>query len=61
MNRIEAEIKTKLQGVDHISFKTDNWNSDVNSNSLLSLTAHWVDGTFHHFFAVLQVQTLEHM
>ena len=44
---IEAKIKTKLQGVNYISFTTDIWSSEVNSDSLLSFTAHWVDDTFH--------------
>ena len=56
---VEAKIKTKLEGVNYISFTTDVWSSEVNSDSLLSLTAHWVDDTFHRFLAVLQVQPLE--
>ena len=56
---IEAKIKTKLQGVNYISFTTDVWSSEVNSDFLLSFTAHWVDDTFHRFLAVLQVQPLE--
>ena len=42
---IEAKIKTKLQGVNYISFTTDIWSSEVNSDTLLSFTAHWVDDT----------------
>ena len=44
---LEAKIKTKLQGVNYISFTTDIWSSEVNSDSLLNFTAHWVDDTFH--------------
>ena len=34
LKTIEAKIKTKLQGVNYISFTTDIWNSEINSNSL---------------------------
>ena len=59
MNTIESKIKAKLQGINYISFTTDIWSSEVNSDSLLSCTAHWVDGSFHRCLAILQVQPLE--
>ena len=55
VNTIESKIKAKLQGINYISFTTDIWSSEVNGDSLLSFTAHWVDGTFHRFLAILQV------
>ena len=59
VNTIESKIKAKLQGIKYISCTTDIWSSEVNSDSLLSFTVHWVDGTFHQFLAILQVQPLE--
>ena len=59
VNTIESKIKAKLQGINYISCTTDIWNSEVNSDSLLSFTAHWVDGSFHRCLAILQVQPLE--
>ena len=57
---IRAEVQAKLQeGADYISFTTDVWSSDVNSDSLLGLTAHWVDGNFQRKSAVLQAHSLD--
>ena len=56
---IRAEVQAKLQeGADYISFTTDVWSSDVNSDSLLGLTAHCVDGNFQRKSAVLQAHSL---
>ena len=55
-----VEAKTKLEGVNYVSFTANIWSSEINSDSLLSFTAHWVDDTFHWFLAVLQVQPLEY-
>lgn len=41
-----------------MSFTTDCWSSDVNSDALLGFTAHWVDGSFQRQSAVLQAQEL---
>ena len=57
--RIRAEVQAKLQeGADYISFTTDVWSSDVNSDLLIGLTAHWVDRNFQRKSAVLQVHSL---
>ena len=57
---IRAEVQAKLQeGADYISFTTDVWSSDVNSDSLLGLTAHCVDGNFQRKSAVLQAHSLD--
>ena len=58
VNTIEGKIKAKLQGINYISFTTDIWSSEFNSDSVLSFTAHWVDGTFNWCLAILQVQPL---
>ena len=56
---MESRIKSKLEGMQYVSFTTDIWSSDVNSDSLLSLTAHWIDDSFNPLSAVLQVESLE--
>lgn len=57
---IRAEVQAKLQKcADYISFTTDVWSCDVNSDSLLGLTAHWVDGNFQRKSAVLQAHSLD--
>ena len=57
--KIRTQIETKLQeDVEYISFTTDVWSSDINSDSLLGFTAHWVDNKFQRRSAVLQAQEL---
>ena len=58
-NKIKANIVTQLkEGAEYLSFTTDCWSSDVNSDALLGFTAHWVDGSFQRQSAVLQAQEL---
>ena len=46
--RIRVNIASQLQkGAEYVSFTSDAWSSDVNSDSLLGFTAHWVDSDFH--------------
>ena len=57
--RIRINIATQLrEGAEYLSFPTDVWSSDVNSNALLGFTAHWADGSFQRHSAVLQAQEL---
>ena len=42
-----------------MSLTTDIWSSDVNSDSLLSVTAHWIDDNWQPLSAVLQAHSLE--
>ena len=58
-HNMERRIKNKLEGVQHVSFTTDVWSCDVNSESLLSLTAHWIDDSFKPLSAVLQAESLQ--
>ncbi|KAJ8048482.1 Zinc finger BED domain-containing protein 4 [Holothuria leucospilota] len=44
-NKVQAKIKEELTKVEHISFTTDIWSSSVGSNSLMSITGHWIDNT----------------
>ena len=41
-----------------MSFTTNAWGSDVNSDSLIGFTALWVDSDFYKPFAVLHAQEL---
>ena len=52
-------IRSKLEVVKYLSFTTDVWSLNVSSDSLLSLTAHWVNDDFQLISAVLQAQSLE--
>ena len=57
--KIRASIASPLQkGVEYVSFTSDVWSSDVNSDALLGFTAHWVDSDFHRQSAVLHAQEL---
>ena len=52
---IESQLKESAQ---YLSFTTDVWSSDINSDSLLGFTAHWVGANFQRRSAVLQAQEL---
>ena len=41
-----------------MSFTTNAWGSDVNSDSLIGFTALWIDSDFYKPFAVLHAQEL---
>ena len=57
--RVRTNIAIQLkQGAEYLSFTTDVWSSDVNSDALLGFTAHWVDSSFQRQSAVLQAQEL---
>ena len=57
--KIRASIASQLRkGVEYVSFTSDAWSSDVNSDALLGFTAHWVDSDFHRQSAVLHAQEL---
>ena len=42
-----------------MSLTTDIWSSDVNNDSLLSVTAHWVDNNWQPLSAALKAHLLE--
>ena len=56
---MQERIKKKLEEMQYVSLTTDIWSSDVNSDSLLSVTAHWVDNNWQPPLAVLQAHSLE--
>ena len=56
---MRERIKKKLEVMQYVSLTTDIWSSDVNSDSLLSVTAHWIDDNWQPLSAVLQAHSLE--
>ena len=57
--KVELMKKVHSPGVMAYSFTTDVWSTTSAGESLLSLTAHWVQGNFVRASAVLHVTTLE--
>ena len=43
---LKAKVTLAVSGVNIFSFTTDTWAINVSNESLLSLTAHWITGTF---------------
>jgi len=58
---MKEELTRKLHasGVEYYSFTTDGWSTNVAINSLISLTAHWVEQDFTKISAVLCVKEME--
>ena len=56
---VEGEVKKCLVGVQHFSFTTDVWTTNVSNESLLSLTANWVTKEFERRSSVLNAVALE--
>ena len=56
---MQERIKNKLEEMQYVSLKTDIWSSDINSDSLLNVTAHWADDNWQPLSAVLQAHSLE--
>ena len=56
---MQERIKKKLEEMHYVSLTTDIWSSDVNSDSLLSVTTHWVDDNWQPLSAVLLTRSLE--
>ena len=50
-------MKAELAQAMYLSFTTDIWTTDVSSNSLLNLTAHWLTDSFERKSAVLHAQS----
>ena len=43
---LKAKVTQPVSGVNFFSFTTDIWTTNVSNESFLSLTAHWITGTF---------------
>ncbi|PIK50913.1 putative zinc finger BED domain-containing protein 4-like [Apostichopus japonicus] len=52
-DRVKTRMKEEITRVKHIAFTTDIWSSTVGSNSLVSLTGHWIGLNFERKHGVL--------
>lgn len=50
--------KKKLASVESFSFTTDIWSTEISDDSMISLTAHWINDSFEKKSVVLHVQSL---
>ena len=61
--RIKQDIDTRLaeliKDVPFISLTTDIWSANLTNESLISMTAHWVNESFNRLSAVLHAQKIE--
>ena len=56
---MRKRIKKKLEVMQYVSLTTDTRSSDVNNDSLFSVTAHWIDDNWQPLSVVLQAHSLE--
>ena len=56
---VKTAVKKQLESGCFFSFTTEAWSRDDGGASLLSLTAHWITGTFARKSAVLEVLPLD--
>ena len=57
--RTRQKVESKIKEAKVLSFTSDLWSTTVSVNSLMSLTAHWLDGDFKQNHAVLHVQEFD--
>ena len=50
---MKSVVDTEISAVSHFSLTTDKWTTYLNSSSLLSLTAHWLNNSFEQRSALL--------
>jgi len=55
---LKTKVAAVIEGVQHISLTTDTWTSSICSESLMSLTGHWLDNDFTRRSAILQTSHL---
>ena len=56
---VDLKIAELIKSVQYLSFTTDIWSTSLNNQSLISLTAHWIDDSCARRSAVLHVQRIE--
>ena len=56
---IDLQIAELIKKVRYFSFTMDIWSTSLNNQSLISLTAHWIDDSCARRSAVLHVQRIE--
>jgi len=56
---VQQNVQQKISGADHVSFTTDTWSTPHSTDSLISLTAHWIDNEWCRHSAILHAQHIE--
>ena len=56
---VKCTVVKEIANASHISLTTDIWSTDLNSCSLLSLTAHWLTPQFERKSAMLHAQPFD--
>ena len=56
---IDLQIAELIKNVHYFSFTTDIWSTSLNNQSLISLTAHWIDNSCARRSDVLHVQRIK--
>jgi hypothetical protein len=56
---MRSKLADMLAAVQYISFTTDEWSTSQCTDSLLSVTAHWIDGQWQRRSAVVAASPVE--
>ena len=56
---VKQKVQQKISGAAHVSFTTDTWSTPQCTDSLISLTAHWIDSEWCRHSAILHAQHIE--
>ena len=56
---LKAKVALAVSNVKHFSFTTDIWTTNVSNELLLSLTAHWITGTFERKAAMIHTKRID--
>jgi len=51
---VRQKVIDRIQHVKYVSFTTDTWTTSMSSESLISLTSHWIDDSWTRRSAILQ-------
>jgi len=56
---VQQNVQEIISGANHVSLTTDTWSTPQCTDSLISLTAHWIDGEWCRHSAILHAQHIE--
>lgn len=56
---VKGEVAKEVEDADHISFTNDTWSTSQCTDSLISLTGHWIDGQWRRRNTILHAQHVE--
>ena len=56
---VKGEVAKEVEDADHISFTNDTWSTSQCTDSLISLTGHWIDGQWRQRNTILPAQHIE--